>query len=405
MAYHSFLSHVLPFLARGTSTASPLRPDGAHPRTGRGLGVRRGPRARLGFGVAVLVLALGCGDSGGKKLGIADGASGGDSQALSVTPEAGGMLQLKTGARLKIPAGAVDQPLEVTFKRPPDSEALSLVKSVEARQKIASAPYVVTPHGKEFNLEVEVVLPVEKGRDPKNIKVAWLEDEKDTNWKVIATPEIADGKATFRVTHFSVFVLLESQPASDGPGPGTGGGDIASRFLQRLEACGLLSKTGDVAPIVAYTPDEECFFNCMLSAECDTLHALWCSDALDSAPVEACVNECLGGTFTCADGDSVEALYRCDLVEDCADGSDELDCPQERVFTCDDGLTVIFTDEVCDTYIDCEDGADEADCEGKFFECADGSGAIPLDYVCDFEVDCADGSDEPERCAKVACGV
>lgn len=110
MANHSFLTHVL-FLVR------------------------------LGLFVAAWTSAVGCGgDSGGKKLGIADGAAEGVAQSLTVTPEKGGTLELKTGALLKIPEGAVDQALEVTFKRPPDSEALSLVKTVGARQKIASAP-------------------------------------------------------------------------------------------------------------------------------------------------------------------------------------------------------------------------------------------------------------------------
>jgi hypothetical protein len=372
VANHSFLTHVLPFLVR------------------------------LGLFVAAWTSAVGCGgDSGGKKLGIADGASAGEVQTLSVTPDEGGTLELKTGARIVFPAGAVDEALEVTFKRPRDSEALSLVKTVELRHRIASAPYVVTPHGKQFKREVEVVLPVEKERDPRKIKVAWLEDENDKQWKVIATPQIADGKASFRVTHFSVFVLLESQETSDGPG--TGGGDLASRFLQKFEACGVLGKTGDTVPIVARTPEEQCYFDCVLALSCDTVQELWCTDPTEIGQVVSCLQECFGEYFMCDDGASIEGWGRCDGIVDCDDGSDEVGCPEGIAFTCDDGLTTIPRDFVCDVEPDCADGADEAGCEGLYFECADGSEVLPAAFVCDLIIDCADGSDEPERCAKLAC--
>jgi hypothetical protein len=154
------------------------------------------------------------------ELGIDDGASAGLETSALVRGDEEAAMELATGARVKIPQGAVDKQIRLGLKRPPDREALALLEHLPSKNKVASAPYVVTPHGTKFKLEVEVELPIAKGRDRDKLKVVWLEHEKDTRWKELAVPEVNGTKATVRVDHFSVLLLVEDPQASGGAQPG-----------------------------------------------------------------------------------------------------------------------------------------------------------------------------------------
>lgn len=65
--------------------------------------------------------------------------------------------------------------------------------------------------------------------------------------------------------------------------------------------------------------------------------------------------------FVCADGVEVAGSAYCNTHAECADGSDELDCPPDLVFACDDGET-IFAQERCDGVPQCADDSDESNC-------------------------------------------
>ena len=96
--------------------------------------------------------------------------------------------------------------------------------------------------------------------------------------------------------------------------------------------------------------------------------------------------------FTCTDGTEILLDDQCSGFAECADLSDEVGC--EGSFFCADGTDVVPDFFVCDGGTpDCADGSDEADC--PVFTCGDGE-EIPLDWVCDFGEDCADGSDEAD---------
>jgi hypothetical protein len=102
--------------------------------------------------------------------------------------------------------------------------------------------------------------------------------------------------------------------------------------------------------------------------------------------------QCYGVTmpdpFNCADGTQIPETYQCDGESDCADDSDEQNCP---TFTCDEGTEVPLHQQ-CNGFSECPDFSDELNCPGQFV-CSDGA-VIPLSWQCDGFQDCADNGDE-----------
>ena len=106
--------------------------------------------------------------------------------------------------------------------------------------------------------------------------------------------------------------------------------------------------------------------------------------------------------FACNDGTCIDAAWKCDGVDDCAQGEDEAGCPGGDVctgFECNDGKCISSTWK-CDGITDCDGGEDEADCPNgggdpacTGFECNDGT-CIDANWTCDGIVDCPDGEDE-----------
>jgi hypothetical protein len=199
-----------------------------------------------------LLTAAGCSKS---KQGEADapafddGASAGQSVSALVSAKRGASMSLTTGAELKIPAGAVEEELEVTFKRPPDKDALALAGKLndddqkEKQKKAASAPYVVTPHGTKFKKDVEVALPILKMPSASaHIEVMWLEKEEDKQWKKLAVPSVEDNKAKFKIAHFSVLLLVEVPgPAPAVEDAGSVGNEPADAGVREPEEAAVIS--------------------------------------------------------------------------------------------------------------------------------------------------------------------
>lgn len=363
------------------------------------------------------------------ELGVDDGASQGLKVEKMVSAGAEASLELDTGAKLKVPQGSTQKALNIGLKRPSDEEALDMVKSMKDEYKLASAPYVLTPHGSNFEKDVEVTLPVAKDRDGDKLRVAWLSDEKDKSWELIGTPEVSAGKATIKVDHFSVFALVEYEagdhpgvdldsgvsPRSDGGvSPQEDGGDVQAdsgawtdagadlslqeSFYKKFETCGILERPGDFSVDVDSDDDDLCELTCIANASCADFLMFGCGATEDySDRLYECVSACYGGRPIirstpdfCGPGEDAEV---CDGWEDCSDGSDENGCPAGTHFICTDGEKVPASD-ACDGGEDCWDGSDENNCPaGIHFQCTNGQ-RVPVAARCDGGWDCSDESDE-----------
>jgi hypothetical protein len=144
--------------------------------------------------------------------GFDDGASDGTEESVKVDGSAEAKLTLVTGATLTVPKGAVDHDLTITVARPSDEKSVALVKTLKSANAVASAPYVLTPHGTMFKSAVSLEVPVSK-EVRGELLVAWLENEQDKNWKVLSTAKAVNGMVTVELKHFSVIVILDKEEA------------------------------------------------------------------------------------------------------------------------------------------------------------------------------------------------
>lgn len=95
---------------------------------------------------------------------------------------------------------------------------------------------------------------------------------------------------------------------------------------------------------------------------------------------------------------------RCDGIEDCSNGADEVackTCPIDKFKCLDDKC--IEKSLVCDGVPNCSDGYDESQCCNgpNTFKCPTSGNCIPATQLCDQQVNCPDGADEfPSVCAE-----
>jgi len=123
--------------------------------------------------------------------------------------------------------------------------------------------------------------------------------------------------------------------------------------------------------------------------------------------------------FKCRDGGCIDLDLKCNLRDDCNDGSDELGCVGDRNCTNHNATNgaVYFKAQKCDGFNNCEDKSDEAGCTLDEYGCKDNqvycpegtyadlfSICISAQMECDGFFNCRNGLDEdPDRCHKLYC--
>uniref|UniRef100_W5N3U3 Si:dkey-88l16.3 n=1 Tax=Lepisosteus oculatus TaxID=7918 RepID=W5N3U3_LEPOC len=179
----------------------------------------------------------------------------------------------------------------------------------------------------------------------------------------------------------------------------------------------------------------DCAFRCDGDAKC-FVHKVACwdqsdcvrydhlcdkeKDCADGSDEEDCPRNCIeADNFQCNNGMCIERILICNGVLDCTDGSDEDRCQElvtECTNPCDSGSSCFSPSSRCDGKKDCRDGTDENDCRdpnpdpshktdmtktvscpSAFVACRKGVNCIPIEQLCNGNKDCPDGSDE-ESC-------
>jgi hypothetical protein len=127
------------------------------------------------------------------------------------------------GATLVVPEGALSEDTEIGVERLPASEAEEFLDLLGAGQTAASAVYVFTPHGSQFDEPVTITLDYDS--NSSSLAVMRLDDEDDRTWEAVAGTAFARGEASFETTHFSLLVVTETEGAGDGGADVTDGGN------------------------------------------------------------------------------------------------------------------------------------------------------------------------------------
>ncbi|XP_031830880.2 uncharacterized protein LOC116426286 [Nomia melanderi] len=109
------------------------------------------------------------------------------------------------------------------------------------------------------------------------------------------------------------------------------------------------------------------------------------------------IDDCFG--FLCKDGKCLPSSGRCNMLGECTNSEDEVNC------ACADFLKAqLLHQKICDGIVDCWDYSDETDCdwceEGQFV-CGNSRTCVDHDKVCNGFTDCPEGEDEKKCTALI----
>lgn len=112
----------------------------------------------------------------------------------------GGTITETSGAEVVFPAGAVDS--DTTFRIAMDSTG---APATHAELQTSGNVYTITPHGGEFDEPVEVRIPAPNITLQPNQLLKIATAQPGGEWVVLDDTELANGKLTAKVNHFSYF--------------------------------------------------------------------------------------------------------------------------------------------------------------------------------------------------------
>lgn len=155
-------------------------------------------------------------------------------------------------ASLQFPPGALPGNVEIRVTEL-DDEAVGALAGLPPGTTFASQPVAFEPHGLVFDEPVEVSLDY-RGGASQRLVVAKLDDEEDETWSADADAEFRNGKATFTITSFSIWAVLDDPEGafvttgsggSSGDGSGAGGSNPSTGGQSTLPSGGGGQSSGD----------------------------------------------------------------------------------------------------------------------------------------------------------------
>ena len=140
----------------------------------------------------------------------AEPSTGSAQAGATVDGERAQQLELPSGAKLEIPAGAVEEELRIELSELSKSRAAELKQRFPDPSSIASSLVVLTPHGAHFEKALKLSLPVDRDGD---LVAYYLEDEDAAEWQRLGPASVRDERASVALDHFSV--VMFAAPASE----------------------------------------------------------------------------------------------------------------------------------------------------------------------------------------------
>ncbi len=123
-------------------------------------------------------------------------------QTVATVGSAGATLELPGGLSLVIPPGALARDVQIGMELLPDLADAG----VAAPSFFDGAPAIsiaLTPHGTTFAMPITLKLPFVG--DAANLVLMRADDARDATWEAVGPITVADGIATVRIDHFSLF--------------------------------------------------------------------------------------------------------------------------------------------------------------------------------------------------------